>query len=88
MADNQITHLPEEPTRQDFPETRDKVVDTVELTAESDFYGITIRFQDKTALTFSLEPCLIAFPVYSDWEGGEETVLKKYQPILSKVYRA
>lgn len=87
MADNKH-NLSDLPTRQDFPETRDKLVDIVELTAETHYYGITIRFQDKTALTFSLEPCLAAYPVFSDWQDGDENQLKKYQPILSKIPRA
>jgi hypothetical protein len=61
MADDKITHFEDPPTRQDFPETKDKIVEIVEITAEPDYYGITIRFQDKTALTFVIEPCVVAF---------------------------
>jgi len=85
MADNKGTHLPGPPTRQDFPEARDKVVEIVELTVEPDYYGITIRFQDKTALTFSMEPCVFVFPIYEDWTSGDAKVLKQYQPIRSKI---
>lgn len=88
MADNKGTDLPAPHTRQDFPEAKDKIVDIVELTADTGYYGITIRFQDSTTLTFAIEPCVVAFPVYSDWTGGEEHQLKQYQPILSKIPRA
>ena len=77
MADNKGTR--------EFPEVKDKIVDLVEFSAETDYYGITIRFQDKTALTFSIEPCVVAFPVFADWTGGEEKQMKRYQPIRSKV---
>jgi hypothetical protein len=88
MADNQITHLPDLPTRQDFPEVKDKIVEIVELSVEPDYYGITIRFRDKTALTFVIEPCVFTFPIYSDWTGGEEKPLTRYQPIRSEIPRA
>lgn len=85
MADIKVTHSPDLPTRQDFPEAKDKIVDIVELTVETGFYAITIRFQDSTTLTFSMEPCVAAFPVFSEWQDGAEKQLKKYQPILSKI---
>jgi hypothetical protein len=85
MADDKGTHLPDPPTRQDFPETKDKVVEIVELTVEPDYYGITIRFQDKTALSFVLETCVFAFPVYEDWTSGEAKPLKQYRPIRSEI---
>ena len=74
-------------TKQNFPEVNGKVVERVELAAETEYYGITIRFQDKTALTFtvSFEPYVVAEPVFTDWTGGEEKTLKQYQPIRSKV---
>lgn len=77
MADNNGNHLPDLPTRHDFPEVKDKIVELVELSAEPDYYGISIRFQDRTALTFAIEPCVVAFPVFSDWTSGEEHQLKQ-----------
>jgi hypothetical protein len=85
MADNQNTDLPEPFTRQYFPEAIDKIVELVELSVESGFYGITIRFQDKTALTFVIEPCVFTFPVYEDWADGEAKILKQYEPIRSEI---
>ena len=75
-------------TRQDFPEVRDKIVDSVEFSAESDYYALTIRFQDKTVLNFSIEPCVFTFPVYSQFtDEGEENIVKKYEPIRSKLLK-
>lgn len=87
MADNKGTHSPEPHTRQAFPEVKDKIVDSVEIASEANYYGITIRFRDRTALTFSIEPSVIAFPAYSDWTGGEEKLLRQYRPVKSKVPR-
>lgn len=62
-------------TRQEFPEVAGKIVDSVEFSVEPDHYGISINFQDKTALTFTFEPCVFAFPVYEDWTGEEGKIL-------------
>lgn len=83
MADNQGTPAPR--TRQEFPEVKDKIVDLVEFDIEPDFYGVTIWFRDKTSLTFSMEPCVFTFPVYSEWTQGEERIIKEYQPLRSQV---
>lgn len=69
---------------QDFPEVKDKIVDRVELSVEPTFYGITIRFQDKTALLFKIEQSVAAFPVYEDWTSGEAKILKEYTPVRSE----
>jgi hypothetical protein len=87
MAENQHI-LPDPSARQDFPEVKDKIVEIVELSIEPDYYGITIRFLDKTALTFAIEPCIFTFPIYSDWASGEEQILTRYQPIQSEIPRA
>jgi len=71
-----------------FPEVRGKIVDTVELIVEPDYYGITIRFEDKTALVFPIEPCVFTFPVLEDWTQGEAKIIKEYQAVQSVVQRA
>jgi len=70
---------------QNFPEAKGKIVEKVELSVESDYYGISSRFQDNTALSFTIEPSVITSPVYSDWTDGEENILKEYEPVCSKV---
>ena len=89
MADNQSTHSQDSHTREvtTFPEAKGKIIESVELSSTSDYYEITIRFQDYTALTFIIEPCLITFPVLADWANGEEKTLKKYKAVRSKVPR-
>lgn len=65
--------------RQEFPEVKGKVIDSIRITADEDYYGICIRFQDKTGLAFSFESGIVAFPEYSDWTGGEQKPLKQYE---------
>ena len=71
--------------KQPFPEVKGKIVDSVEITADAEYYGITISFQDSTSLTFTFEPCMVAFPVFAEWKEGEEKILKEYEPVRSKV---
>ena len=87
MADIQGT--PESRTRQEFPEAKGKIVEGVEFSVEADYYAITIRFQDRTVLNFSIEPCVFTFPVYSQFtDRGEESIVKKYEPIRSRLLKA
>ena len=89
MAVNKGTHSQESQTRQavNFPEVKGRIIASVELSADPDYYGITFYFQDKTALTFIIEPCLITFPVLADRTDGEEKILKRYKAVRSKVSR-
>lgn len=89
MADTKSTHSEESHTRQvtSFPEVNGKIVESVELSSASDYYEITFRFQDKTGLTFIIEPGVVTFPVLADWTDGEEKTIKKYKPVRSKVPR-
>jgi hypothetical protein len=85
MAAIKGTHPPLKHTRQDFPEIKGKIVESVELFANHDHYGITIRCKNRTTLTFRIETCAVVFPVYSKWKGGEEKPLMRYKPLRSKV---
>jgi len=69
---------------QDFPEVKGKTVEMMEISVESDYYGISIRFQDKTSFAFTIKPRVAAFPVYSQWADGEEKILKEYEPVRSE----
>ena len=72
-------------TRQDFPEVKGKIVESVEINVEASFYSIAIFLQDKTSLTFSIEPTVFTFPIHSEWIEGEEKVIKEYEPVRSEV---
>jgi hypothetical protein len=85
MAENKGTHLREDSTRQDFPEVKGKIIESVEITVEPDRYAISVHCQDKTSLTFMIESCVFTFPVHEDWTSGEAKILKKYQPIRSEI---
>ena len=90
LADNKVTRSrkrkKEPPYRRvlRFPEVRGKIIDLVELGSSPDDYTIEIRFQDKTALTFGIEPCVNAFPELANWKTGEYTPIKRWRPVHSR----
>jgi hypothetical protein len=84
MADNQH-NLPDQAGRHYFPETIDKTVEFVELSVESDHYGLSVRFTDKTSLTFVIQSYILTSPVYEDWTGEEVKILKQYPPIRNEI---
>ncbi len=67
-----------------FPEVRGKIIDHVELGSSPDDYTIEIRFQDKTALTLDIEPCINTFPEFANWKTGEYTPVKRWRPVHSR----
>jgi hypothetical protein len=65
-----------------FREVKGKIVERVEI--DPDLNAITILFQDKTALSFDLEPRLTVFPELSDWKTGNWRGIKRWKAIHSK----
>ena len=92
MAENKGTHPPKIRTSRrevlEFPEIKGKIVDSVELFSDHEYYAISIQFQDKTALHFPLETAVFAFPRFSDWADGNETILKEYKSVRSNIPRS
>ena len=81
MAENSLRQLA------DFPEVKDKLLDSIEVFSDHEYYAITVRFQDKTVLNFALETAVLTFPVLSDWTGGNEKILKQYKSVRSNIKR-
>jgi hypothetical protein len=70
-----------------FPEAKGKIVADVELSASPDYYVVDVRFQDKTALTFAIEPCVMVMPELANWSTGNYKLLKRWQPVISRSSR-
>jgi len=66
-----------------FREVKGKIVERVEI--DPDLNAIIILFQDKTALSFSLEPRLTVFPELSDWKTGNWRGIKRWRAMHSKM---
>ena len=67
----------------EFPEVRGLTVEKVELSADSDFPCISIRFQDNTDLTVVIDPWLTFRADYSRWKAGNQKVLKRWPAVHS-----
>jgi hypothetical protein len=66
-----------------FPQTKGKIIADVELSLSTDYRAVDIRFEDKTSLTLSIEPCFQIAPVLADWKTGNYKLLKRWKPVLS-----
>jgi len=92
MAENKSNGSPERHTSRrevlNFPEVNGKIVEAVEVFSDHEYYAISIRFQDKTALQFPLETAVFAVPTFSDWTDGNEKPIKKYKSVRSHVQRS
>jgi hypothetical protein len=62
----------------EFPEVKGLTVEKVELSTDSDFPCISIRFQDNTDLTVVIDPWLTFQVDYSRWKAGNQKVLKRW----------
>ncbi|HEY2392381.1 MAG TPA: hypothetical protein VGK22_14500 [Candidatus Angelobacter sp.] len=66
-----------------FSEVKGKIVERVEI--DPALNAITILFQDKTALSFDLEPRLTVFPELSDWKTGNWRGIKRWRALHSEI---
>jgi len=61
-----------------FPQVRGRTVEKVELSLDSDFRCVSIRFKDKTDLTVVIDAGLSFQAQYSEWKAGNQKVLKRW----------
>jgi hypothetical protein len=61
-----------------FPQARGRTVEKVELSLDSDYHCVSIRFKDNTDLTVVIDPALMFQATYSEWKAGNQRVLKRW----------
>lgn len=86
MAKTSVSYLPKR-RKIRFPQAKGKTVERVEFTVSADEYTLTIRFADKTDLSFDFEPGVTARPEFTDWKTGDYKPLKRFKPIRSQTSR-
>jgi hypothetical protein len=64
--------------RDAFPEVKGKIVNRVELMPTENGYSIGIMFEDRTFLSFDVEPFVTVFPELSDWKSHNYKPLKRW----------
>jgi hypothetical protein len=66
-----------------FPQAKGRTVEKVELSLDSEFRCVSIRFKDKTDLTVVIDTALTFRAEYSEWKAGNQKVLKRWPVIRS-----
>jgi len=69
-----------------FEEVKGKPVDFVEVFTAGEYHAIDVRFQDKTALHFIIDPGFILETDYADWKTGNWRPIKRWPLIRSETH--
>jgi hypothetical protein len=67
----------------EFPQAKGRTVEKVELSLDSDFQCVSIRFKDNTDLTVVIDATLTFQASYSEWTDGDQKVLKRWPVVRS-----
>jgi hypothetical protein len=67
-----------------FPQVKGRTVEKIELSLDSDFHCISIRFKDNTDLTVVIDPALMFQATYSEWKAGNQKVLERWPVVRSQ----
>jgi len=70
-----------------FEETKGKTIDFVEVFTAGEYHAIDVRFQDKTALHFIIDPGFIMETELADWKTGNWRPIKRWPLIHSETHR-
>lgn len=86
MAKTRVTHSRQRRKRDPFSVVRGKVVESVEVKPSDPGYSIGIMFQDRTFLSFDVEPQMTftIMPELSDWKTHNYKPLKRWPPLRSE----
>ena len=71
----------------EFPQVQGKIIEAVEFSTSSDAHSISLRFQDKTALAFDIEPGFTVMADYADWKTGNWRPIKRWPLVRSQTLR-
>jgi hypothetical protein len=70
-----------------FEEVKGKLVDLVEVFTSGENHAIDVRFHDKTALHFVIDPGFTLETEYADWKTGNWRPIKRWPLIRSETHR-
>jgi hypothetical protein len=75
--------LRNEGSRQEFTVVRGKRLEKVEFHAMAGHNVLSIVFEDKTSLEFTIDTAFSLAPIYSDWKSGNERRIKSWPRLHS-----
>ncbi len=70
-----------------FEEVKGKPVDFVQVFTSGESHSIQVRFEDKTALHFAIDPGFALYTEYADWKTGDWRPIKHWPLIRSETQR-
>ena len=70
-----------------FEEIKGKPVEHVEVFTTGEYHSIDLRFQDKTAMHFVIDPGFTLESEYADWKTGNWRLIKRWPLIRSQTLR-
>jgi len=68
-----------------YPQAKGKTIEDVEFSTAPGYHNISVNFQDKTCLNFSIETGFTLETDYSDWKTGNQRLLRVWRPIHSHI---
>ena len=71
----------------EFPQVKGKRLEAVEFSTRPENHVISLRFHDKTMLTFDIEPGFTFFANYANWKNGNYRPIRRWQPVRSRLFR-
>jgi hypothetical protein len=66
-----------------FPTAKGKIIADVELSVSPDYNVIEVVFEDKTSLSFNIEPCFQVTPELVSWKSGSYKPMKRWPAVHS-----
>lgn len=67
-----------------FPQVKGRTIEDVEFSTAPGYHNISVNFQDKTALNFSIETGFTVETDYSNWKTGNQQILHRWPPFKNK----
>ena len=68
----------------EFPQVKGRPGERIQLTTQSGYHAVTIRFQDNTDLEVRIHPALSFTAALYDWKSGSQRVLKRWPTIQAR----
>ena len=70
-----------------FPQTKGKIIESLEFSTELGYHCISVNFNDKTSLNFAIDSRFVVETDYSDWKTGNQRLIRRWRPVQNVEFR-
>ena len=70
-----------------FPQTKDKIIESIEFSSELGYHSISVNFTDKTSLNLAIESRFLVEADYSNWKTGNQRIIQRWKPVRNVEFR-